>query len=145
MEIDNGAPVISRETIEIQAPIHTVWRVHTDVRAWATWQADIDEASTEDDELRPGSQFTWRTTGLTITSTVDEVIEPTLISWGGPAHGIEGRHVWEFSAKGAATIVNTRESWSGAGVDADPAAMQIALDKSLQTWLLQLKQRAEVI
>jgi hypothetical protein len=36
--IDEQAPVISRHGIVVAAPIETLWRLHTDVNAWPSWQ-----------------------------------------------------------------------------------------------------------
>jgi hypothetical protein len=65
--IDEQAPVISRRSIVIAAPIGTLWRLHTDVNAWPNWQKAIDRSHLEDD-FRPGATFTWETYNLTISS-----------------------------------------------------------------------------
>ena len=45
--VDEKAPVLARHEIDIQAPVDTVWRLHTNVNAWTTWQTDITEAHIE--------------------------------------------------------------------------------------------------
>jgi uncharacterized membrane protein len=45
--IDSAAPVLAHHEVEIQAPLAEVWRLHTDVNAWTTWQSDITTASIE--------------------------------------------------------------------------------------------------
>jgi hypothetical protein len=47
MDIDENAPVITREEILIDAPLGTVWSIHTDISSWSEWLPDID-ASTID-------------------------------------------------------------------------------------------------
>ena len=42
--VDRSAPVIAHHEIDIQAPLETIWQLHTDVNAWPTWQADITAA-----------------------------------------------------------------------------------------------------
>jgi hypothetical protein len=46
-EIDAEAPVLAHHEVEIQATLDEVWRLHTDVNAWTTWQSDIATASIE--------------------------------------------------------------------------------------------------
>jgi len=41
--VDQNAPVLARHEIDIRAPVETVWRLHTNVNAWTTWQTDITE------------------------------------------------------------------------------------------------------
>ncbi|MFJ2931273.1 SRPBCC family protein [Streptomyces sp. NPDC087219] len=140
--IDENAPVVVRLSTVIDAPIERVWQLHTDIDAWAAWNADVDEA-TLDGPLETGTSFTWKTHGLDITSTVTELVPGERIVWGGPADGITGIHVWTFERTGDRVTVRTEESWSGAPVDAATEELGHALDQSLRSWLTCLKDRAE--
>lgn len=142
MEIDTAAPVIVRRRIVIDASPETVWAVHTDLGAWPSWNPDIDRVDTPD-RLEVGSTFHWLTHGLEVTSTVYELVPAERITWGGPAQGITGIHVWTFTAREDGTEVMTEESWSGQPVDAQRDDLQAALDGSLQAWLDNLKLAAE--
>ncbi|GAA2808476.1 SRPBCC family protein [Kitasatospora paracochleata] len=140
--IDETAPVIVRLSTEIDAPLATVWHVHTDLAAWPAWNTDI-QAITVTGPLAPGTSFRWRTHGLEITSTVRELVPGERIVWGGPAAGIDGVHVWTFEQTGDRVTVRTEESWSGAPVDAAVDHLGEALHSSLENWLAHLKTRAE--
>ncbi|MGW1811843.1 SRPBCC family protein [Streptomyces sp. NPDC002078] len=140
--IDETAPVIVRLSTVVDAPLTTVWDLHTDIAAWPTWNPDIDEAA-PNGPLRTGSSFTWRTHGLDITSTVRELVPGERIVWGGPADGITGMHVWTFEQSGDHVIVRTEESWSGTSVEAAADRLGKALHQSLENWLRSLKARAE--
>ncbi|MCF4122594.1 SRPBCC family protein [Antribacter sp. KLBMP9083] len=140
--IDDAATVVVRREIRIAAPIEQVWRLHTDVDAWPTWQTDVDTAHT-DGPLQPGATFRWSTHGLDVTSTVYALDAPHRILWGGPAMGITGIHEWTFTADGDATVVRTAESWEGDPVRADTDNLRAALDASLGNWLELLRQTAE--
>lgn len=140
--IDETAPVIVRLSTAIDAPLERVWALHTDIDAWASWNADVDQAEL-DGPLLPGSSFHWKTHGLDITSTVREIIPGERVVWGGPAAYIEGVHVWTFEQTGGQVTVRTEESWSGAPVDADATVLGPALHDSLTAWLAALKARAE--
>ncbi|MFJ7593152.1 SRPBCC family protein [Streptomyces sp. NPDC097617] len=140
--IDESAPVIVRLSAVIEAPLATVWGLHTDFAAWPDWNTDVDRVEV-DGPPEAGSSFRWHTHGLDITSTVREVVPGKRIVWGGPAAGITGVHVWTFEEDGGRTTVRTEESWSGAPVDAATDELGKALHDSLQSWLSHLKSRAE--
>ncbi|MET7482286.1 SRPBCC family protein [Streptomyces sp. NPDC005538] len=140
--IDESAPVIVRLSTVIDAPLERVWALHTDIDAWADWNADVDEAKL-DGPLLTGTSFRWKTHGLDITSTVREIVPGERLVWGGPANGIEGVHVWTFEPTGDQVIVHTEESWSGAPVEAATDELGQALNASLTNWLAALKSRAE--
>ncbi|MEV6733351.1 MULTISPECIES: SRPBCC family protein [unclassified Streptomyces] len=140
--IDETAPVIVRLSAVVEAPLTTVWELHTDIAAWASWNPDIDRAEA-DGPLLPGNSFSWRTHGLDITSTVHELVPGKRIVWGGPAGGITGIHVWTFEQNGDLTTVRTEESWSGAPVEAAADDLGKALQDSLDNWLAHLKAQAE--
>ncbi|MFI6846185.1 SRPBCC family protein [Kitasatospora sp. NBC_00085] len=140
--IDETAPVVVRLSTVIDAPLATVWELHTDVAAWPTWNTDIEQTVVSG-PLSPGNSFGWRTHGLDITSTVYELVPGERIVWGGPADGIDGVHVWTFEQGGNHVTVRTEESWSGAPVEAAADHLGEALHGSLENWLSHLKSRAE--
>ncbi|MFJ1567495.1 SRPBCC family protein [Streptomyces erythrochromogenes] len=144
--IDTTAPVVVGLTTQIDAPLATVWSVHTDVDDWPTWNTGIDQARL-DGPMAVGTSFTWLTHGMSITSTVRELVPGRRIVWDGTVQGIVGIHVWTFErTDDDGVVVRTEESWSGAPVEAADAAadeLTTALRTSLQSWLDRLKARAE--
>lgn len=142
MDIDHNAAVISRHRVTVDAPLATVWALHTDVSAWPTWQPQITTATLAG-PFAPGAAFSWQTHGLAITSTVHEVVPQRRTCWGGPAHGIDGVHVWTFTETADGVVVTTEESWDGPPVRADVAGMKAGLDASLVAWLAHLRTAAE--
>ncbi|MGP3691453.1 SRPBCC family protein [Streptomyces sp. IBSNAI002] len=140
--IDTTAPVVVRLTTQINAPLATVWALHTDVDNWPSWNTDIDEARLSG-PAAVGAHFNWLTHGMTITSTIRELVPGRRIVWGGPAGGITGIHVWTFEQNGDQVTVHTEESWSGDPVDAAVDELTTALRSSLESWLGCLKARAE--
>ncbi|MGW2695099.1 SRPBCC family protein [Streptomyces sp. NPDC001296] len=144
VQIDETAPVITRENILIHAPLHTIWKIETDVEKWPTWQPDVETVVKDTPgPLRPGSVFRWSTEGLDITSTVRQVDHGRRLAWGGPAQGITAIHVWTFAPTRDGVLVHTEESWTGTPVVANQAALQAALDNSLHNWVNNLKDQAE--
>ncbi|MER5710441.1 SRPBCC family protein [Streptomyces sp. NPDC002122] len=144
IRIDETAPVVTRKDIRIHAPPYTIWKIQTDVEKWPLWQPKVDVVEKEGPgRLRPGAVFRWTTEGLDITSTVKQVGRGKRLVWGGPAQGINAIHVWTFTPTRDGVLVHTEESWAGAPVVANPAALQAALDESLHNWLKNLKHEAE--
>ncbi len=141
-DIDRSAPVIVELTTAVDATPETLWALHTDVNAWPVWNAGIDKAHLPGD-FAEGAVFDWETAGLSISSRVMEVRPLRRTVWGGPAHGIEGVHVWTIEPTNDGTTVTTLESWAGAPVEADPEGMRAALESSLLAWLEALKTAAE--
>uniref|UniRef100_A0AAU2JYB0 SRPBCC family protein n=1 Tax=Streptomyces sp. NBC_00049 TaxID=2903617 RepID=A0AAU2JYB0_9ACTN len=140
--IDETAPVIARLSTVIDAPLERVWALHTDIDAWPSWNAHVDQAEL-DGPLLPGNFFHWKTHGMDIVSTILEIVPGERLVWGGPANGIDGVHVWAFERIGSQVRVHTEESWSGVLVEAAADILGRALHDSLTTWLGVLKARAE--
>ncbi|MFF1833605.1 SRPBCC family protein [Streptomyces sp. NPDC058231] len=144
VHVDEAAPVITRKSTVIHAPLRTIWKVQTGVEEWPGWQPDVTSSVKDTPgRLRSGSVFRWETQGLDITSTVKQVERGKCLAWGGPAQGIDAVHVWTFTPTGDGVVVRTEESWTGAPVVADTAALQSALDASLQNWVDNLKHASE--
>jgi uncharacterized protein YndB with AHSA1/START domain len=141
-DIDRAAPVIAVHEIDIDAPLDMVWRLHTDVNAWPTWQTEITAAHI-DGTLRSGASFDWTSYGFGVTSTVYDLNPGSRLLWGGTSGGITGIHEWLFDETPSGVHVTTTESFSGDPVEADAAGMQSALDGSLVAWLGHLKAAAE--
>jgi uncharacterized membrane protein len=141
-DVDRDAPVIAVHEIDIEAPLDTVWRIHTDVNAWPRWQTDITAAHI-DGALEPGVSFDWTSYGFSVTSTVYDLAERSRVLWGGTSGGITGVHEWLFSETPSGVHVTTTESFAGEPVEADAAGMQTVLDASLVAWLGHLKVAAE--
>ncbi|WP_220277389.1 SRPBCC family protein [Streptomyces himalayensis] len=141
-DIDRTAPVIVELQTTIAATPETLWQLHTDIDSWPNWNAGIDKALLRGGFVE-GSVFEWETAGLSISSSIVEVLPQRRTVWGGPAHGIDGVHVWMFEPTADGTVVTTLESWAGAPVEADPEGMRAALEGSLLAWLDALKGAAE--
>jgi uncharacterized membrane protein len=157
--IDPAARIHYRTETLVKAPLGKVWRLHTDVAGWPSWQPAVTSARQLDPgPLRPGSRFRWTTpapatpttpaTTLVITSTVGQVKPGRCVRWTGPAIGDglridRGVHVWTFAAVEGGVLVSTEESWTGAQIEADPGTAIQYLAPGLDAWLADLKATAE--
>lgn len=144
LDVDRSAPVIVRDEIRIDAAIAEVWRLHTDINGWTSWRDDVSVARL-DGTFATGAVFHWETGGLSIDSTICAVEPQQRTVWGGPAAGIEGRHVWTFFPDGDGTRVVTEESWAGPPVDADPQQAHRLLTDSIRVWLQSLAAAAQPV
>jgi uncharacterized membrane protein len=157
--IDSAAQLHHRTETFVKAPLAAVWKVHTGLEAWPTWQSAVTGVRRLDPgPLHPGSRFRWTTpapatpsspaTTLVITSTVGQVRHDRCIRWTGPAIGDglridRGVHVWTFTPAAGGVVVRTEESWTGAQIEADPATAIKYLAPGLDRWLADLKAAAE--
>jgi hypothetical protein len=112
MEINSSAPVISRHEIAINAPLESVWLVHTEIDFWPQWNPDIAKAHLTG-PIAVGTVFRWETAGMAIPSTIGEVVPLKKLARNGETGGILGIHVWNFWAIAEGTHVRTEESWEG--------------------------------
>lgn len=146
MDINRNSPVIASAQAYVDAPLSLVWAVHTDLRAWPNWNADVSSIDFSG-PLSPGTQFKWKASGVPITSTLQAVDLERQISWTGRAPlGIHAVHTWTFESEGEGTRIRTEESFDGVLVRilAGPMRRMLAasLDKGLETLKLEAERRA---
>ncbi|MFD9701446.1 SRPBCC family protein [Lentzea sp. NPDC059081] len=142
--VDKTAPVISKASVLVKAPVSTIWRLHTDIDAWSAWIPEITPASkTTPGPLRPGSTFTWSPQNMKVTSTVTAVSPRVCTAWAAPVNGINGIHLFTFKPVRGGVLVTTEESWAGAPVEADVPGNQASLDAGLRDWVNRIKDTAE--
>ncbi|MFI0264154.1 SRPBCC family protein [Streptomyces sp. NPDC017056] len=157
--VDPDALIRHKTETVIHAPLHTIWKLQTDVERWPSWQAPVTTAERLDHgPLRRGSVFRWTppapptpttsATTLEITSTVEQLKRHSCIRWTGPAIGDglridNGVHVWNFAKVKGGVRVSTEETHTGEQVESDvPTATRI-LRAGLEQWLRDLKTTAE--
>ncbi|GII62890.1 hypothetical protein Skr01_29750 [Sphaerisporangium krabiense] len=157
--IDPAAKLHHRTETFIKAPLSTVWKLHTDVEGWPSWQASVTGMKRLDPgPLRAGSRFRWTipapatpttpATTLVITSTVQQIKQNSCVRWTGPAIGEglridRGVHVWNFVKVKGGVLVRTEESWTGDQIEADPDTAIRYLAPGLDAWLADLRTAAE--
>ncbi|MFJ2259632.1 SRPBCC family protein [Streptomyces sp. NPDC087844] len=142
--VDKNAPVVSRASVLIKAPLTTVWALHTDIDAWGSWIPEITPARKKTPgPLRPGSVFEWSPQNMKVTSTVTAVERGRCTAWAAPVNGIDGVHLFTFKQVRGGVLATTEESWAGTPVEADIPGSQAALDAGLNDWVHRLKTTAE--
>jgi len=142
MEIDKQAPLVSQKQIFIEAPPQTVWSIHTDIDNWSKWQRAIAESKVER-RFAVGSVFRWKSGGLNVTSTIQVIKPGQEIAWTGRSKGAYAKHIWRFASQNNGTLVMTEESMDGWSIRLLKLFNPKFLDNSLDTWLRNLKIKAE--
>jgi len=135
--------VKSHATVQIRAPRDRVWQLMTAFEGWPRWNRAVD-AIVHEGGVKPGAKFVWKASGLTVTSTLKEVVPTTFISWTGVTIGTHAYHTWEFSEETNGVVtVTTTESLEGWLPWLMTATMQKTIDESMRAGLDSLKAAAE--
>lgn len=142
ININKNAPVKSANTIQINAPIDTVWHVLTDINKWPSWQKSVSE-SILNANLNEGSSFKWKANGISFRSVIHTIKPKTLFGWTGKTFGASAIHNWEFIQNDNVTIVHVEESLQGVLPRLFKNYFQKSLDKGMQTSLEELKTASE--
>lgn len=142
MRIDESAPAVARDAIDVEATPEAVWEVLTDIARWPTWNPDIKSASIGG-PIAPETTFQWKAGPGTITSTFEVVKAPHLLVWSGRTLGIYAIHVYRLERQGESTLVTSEESWTGVPVRLFPGPMRKMLLKAIEAGLRHLKTEVE--
>jgi len=139
--INDSAPVKAEAELTIHATTVAVWKLLTDINRWPVWVESIS-AATLNGALAPSEDFRWKSKGLWINSTL-QLVEPVhRLAWTGRSMGIKAIHIWELHRESDdTTLVKTQESMEGLFVRL--LINSQALEKTLQSWLSDLKKAAE--
>lgn len=140
--IHADAPVLTKKSIVINAPVEKVWKIFCDVDNWDAWQNEIVSPEING-AFKAGTRFNWQSNGLAITSTLQTVEANKMVGWSGPAFGAFAIHTWYFTQQNGQTIINVEESMEGWLVKALKSKFQSSLDTSIEYWLTSLKIESE--
>lgn len=112
-ETESGVPVHASSAIVIQAPVHQVWRVLSDLGRWPRWQHDVDRVDVSP-PIGVGTTFVWTTGGTIIRSQIALFSPDHTIAWTGHASIAKAVHVITLKAVDAShTSVVSTESMDG--------------------------------
>lgn len=140
--INENASVKSKNQIEIDAPLATVWDVLTDINNWANWQKAVSETIV-DGEIKEGTRFNWKAGGLSFKSRIHTVNSMSMFGWTGTTFGASAIHNWTFKEMDNKTIVKVEESLQGVFPRLFRGYFQKNLDAGVRTNLEELKTASE--
>lgn len=142
VSINEKAPILAKTRIEIEATPEIIWNIMADIEAWPNWNSKVKKACLKG-ELKEGTQFVWKAEPGKITSLIQNVEPPHILSWTGRVMGINSVHVWKIEVKDSKTVVESEESWEGMLSSDMRELMQKMLEDSLNYGLKNLKIEAE--
>lgn len=142
MKINTSAPAVATHEILIKAPAQRIWSLLTEINRWPGWNPAVKSAKLNG-AFEVGTTFNWKSGGISIVSTLQEIQRTTKLVWTGKAIGTRAIHVWSLKSTTTGVLVCTSESIDGWLVSLMRKAMQKTLDESLVAWLVELKRRAE--
>jgi hypothetical protein len=116
--------------------------VLTTIERWPDWNPAVKKVSMPDG-LTEGATFSWKAGPGTITSTLQRVERPHLITWTGQTFGISANHRYALEPGSGQTFVATEETYDGLVSRPFRRSLQKTLDKALAEGLAHLKAEAE--
>lgn len=140
--VNAKAPVLSRNQVEIKAPIETVWKVLTEIQNWPNWQKAVTETEVLG-EIREGTRFNWKAGGLSFQSAIHTHVPHSQFGWTGTTLGASAIHNWTFESKDSTTIVKVEESLQGVFPFLFRGYFQKNLDSGMVANLEELKAASE--
>ncbi len=141
--MNKNPPVSSQKSILINAPLDSVWALIVEVEKWPERYKHVAKAQMRG-AFAVGQSFVWKSGGMRIVSTIQEVREKTFILWSGETLGTQAIHSWTLTAQGQDTLLETSESFDGWLVRLVPKMMQKMLEQTLEEWLRTIKKLAEL-
>jgi uncharacterized protein YndB with AHSA1/START domain len=138
----DSKPASSQAQIQIAATPERVWDLLSNIDRWPKWNALVQSAVLSG-PLHPGSVFKWKSKGMAILSTLQEVTPNQRLSWTGRAFGTRAIHTWEIEEADQGVVLRTEESFDGWLPKLMPKTMQRTLDETLPSWLKAIKSEVE--
>lgn len=136
------AAASSQAQVEIAASPQRVWDLLSNMDKWPKWNALVQRAELRG-PLQRGSVLKWKSKGLTIISTLQEVTPNHRLIWTGKAFGTRAIHTWELEETDQGVVLRTAETFDGWLPKLMPKTMQRMLDETLPAWLETIKSEAE--
>ncbi len=133
--------VVAFQQLLVRATRPAAWAALTDVARWPAWMPEVSHAQL-DGPLASGVRLRWEMAGVSLVSTVTEIVPYQRIRWSDPASPLRASQAWRLCAVRGGVLVGTEESWAGAPA---PYASRLrrGLDACLLAWLQHLKTHLE--
>ncbi len=144
ISINPKAPVNIRNSILINANSTEIWEVLTGIDKWPTWQSSIKKAKL-DGALQPGSEFKWKSGGITIRSRLHTVQQYNNFGWSGKNLGLYAILNWTLIEQKKQTEVFVEETVEGFLAKLLSILLKKSVNKRNQKWLELLKIACESV
>lgn len=142
--VDNTAVHLSNE-IEISATPQVVWAWLVRASLWPQWFPTVKGVTIADgkSDLEPGSEFTWRIFGATLSSVVEEFIPYERLAWSAQFEGVDAYHAWLIERRTERCRVLTEENQKGWLARLNNLLRPSNVRYHHHLWLEALKSKAE--
>jgi uncharacterized protein YndB with AHSA1/START domain len=140
-----NCPIHVRNELDMAATQERVWAWLTRAALWPTWyvnSANVKILDGTGPDLQKGTRFRWKTSGVTITSTVLEYVPRERIAWDAHAFGIDAYHAWVLQPSARGCHVVTEETQRGWLARLGKLFMPNRMHKFHQLWLEGLATKA---
>lgn len=141
--VNDKAPVIAKNQLEIAASAETVWATLTQIQHWPDWQKEVKKTVVHG-EIKQGTKFFWKAGGLSFKSQIHTSVPASAFGWTGTTIGTSAIHNWFLEAKGNNTLVRVEESLEGIFPRLFTRFFQKSLDTGIMKNLQELKSAAEI-
>lgn len=146
VHVNQSAPVLEKQTIDIAAPVQVVWEVLSGIEEWPDWQEPVTKSEIRG-TLQEGVVFIWKADGLRFRSRIHTLQEPTLMGWTGTTFGAQAVHNWQVIDNGSRenprTTVHVEESLQGVFPLMFSKSFSSNLQEGMSEQLEALKKTAE--
>ena len=140
------SPIHVHNEIDMNAPAETVWAWLIRAQLWPTGypnSANIRFLKGKPPDLALGTQFRWKTFGVTIESTVLEFVSFERLSWNGQGIGLDVYHAWLIQKTESGCRVVTEEAQRGWLNRLAKALRPKQMEQQHQIWLERLSEKAK--
>jgi hypothetical protein len=139
------APVHVLNEIDVPTSCDPVWAWLVRAQLWPSWydnSADMQFVNIPGPDLRPEAEFSWRTFGVRVKSTVQEFDPPFRLAWSAKGMGVDAYHAWLLEPTLEGCHVITEESQYGALARTGNLLMPNRMSQGHQRWLEALRDNA---
>ncbi|MFA5327041.1 MAG: SRPBCC family protein [Prolixibacteraceae bacterium] len=139
IEANSKAKVYSVDSIQINADIHKVYSLISNISDWPRWFDGVTEVHLNG-KVEEGKDFVWKAQGYKIKSKIHTVQRDCAFGWTGKMWWIKAVHNWHFkSLPNGRTEVVVEESFGGFG----SSLMKNSMKKDMRKDLVSLKEESE--
>jgi len=142
---ENTKVHVRNELLMPGTQVEVVWAWLCRPGLWPTWysnSAHVVVKNQADHCLRLGSEFRWKTFGVTIDSKVLEFVEHERLAWNAYCHGVRAYHAWAFQRTDKGLYVLTEETQNGWLASVSSCLLPNRMYRWHQRWLESLHEVA---
>ena len=138
------AAVHVRNELDLPVPAEAAWAWLVRAPLWPTWYPNSHDVviAGNGTELQAGTEFTWKTFGVSLRSKVEEFVPPERLAWTGRAGGLDVYHAWLIERRSPGCHVLTEESQNGILPRLNHAVRPRHMSDFHQLWLERLLAQA---